>query len=343
MKAKTLFLALAVGVVVLVVAVAFLGHSLFSVNVEPQVSARPVAATPEPPQVLETVVDADDAAPPAAPKTAKPTPPPQPESLVAEAPQPAPALPPASGQPGVGAVISLRGAVLATAANKTRRTLVQDGRVFQNDQIDTGPESKLKIKFDDGSVLSQGENTTLVIDEYVYNPAKAGDCGFAMRIIKGTGRIITGLITKVNPNRFKIHTRMATVGIRGCDVAFRNRGDRDDVYVLELGGEKMVSVTAARDGSPLVDPATGRELPIADAKKQTVDIVEGGNLVSVMTGKGIVEQRRMSQDEIREVVGETSYLPPARHDLRQSPDGATFTLQPGQAKPAPDDGSEKAR
>jgi hypothetical protein len=328
---------LAVGVVVLIVAAAVLTRSLLSIPVEvPDVPQAKQPVKPEAPKVTETVIDA--ATVPEVPKKAQPKPPPL-EPLVVESPkttvassEPAPQSP-SINKVGIAEVLSLRGTAMATGTNKIPRKLFQGARLSMNETIETAPSTKLKIKFDDGSVLSQGENSSILIDEYVYDPNKPPECGFAMRIIKGTCRVVTGLITKTNPDRFRVRTRMATVGIRGCDVAFRSKQERDDVYVLDLAGEKKVVITAAKDGSPLVDLVTGKDLPIEESRKQSVDIVEGGNQVSVLPGKGIVEQRQISQDELREVVTETSYLPPAQHNLTQSPDGATFTIQPKKEAP----------
>ena len=292
--------------------------------------------------IMVPIVGASAASPP--PERDKPASPAPPPALAgsSQATPDAP-LPRSPTLAGIGGVMSIRGDAVATGANRSARTLRQDARVFLNDQIETGPKAKLQIKFDDGSVLSQGENSTVVIDEYIYAPGKPSECGMAMRLVKGTCRIITGLITKANPERFKVRTRMATVGIRGCDVAFRTQPDRDDVYVLELAGEKQVVVTAAKDGSPVIDPVTGKELPIDEAKRQVVDVVQGGSMVSVVSGKGIVEQRPIGQDELRGVTAETSYLPPARHDLEQGPASATFIIQPGQDASQPSENSDRPK
>ena len=106
------------------------------------------------------------------------------------------------------------------------------------------------------------------------------------------------------------------------------------IRVLDLAGEKKVVISATKDGTAVLDPVSGKELQVAESKKAGVDITEPGNMVSVVAGKGMTEPRRINQDEVREIVGETSDLPPARHDLNQRADGATFTIQPSMEKPA---------
>jgi len=340
MKMRALYLFLAAGVVVLIIAAAFLSRSLLNLSVETPPVEKANAAPP-PPLITETVMDTGSA--PSTPSPAQPKAlPPSTTAVTPDAAKPPVVAPPASTAPGIGSVVSLRGTATATDAEKKARILAQDGRVFMNDRIETGPNSKLKIKLDDGSLLSEGENSALLIDEYVYTPGKTKECGFTMRIMKGACRVITGFITRANPDRFKVRTRMATVGIRGCDVAFRSTPERDDIYVLELAGEKKVVIAATKNGAPVVDLVTGQDLPVAEDKRQTVDIVENGRMVSVVPGKGISAERLINQDEVRDVITETSYLPPARHDLDTKADGATFTLQPAKPKTTGAGDSEKA-
>ena len=342
MKPRILYLLLSSGVVAMIVTVALLSRSLFSISIEPPRAhkAQDKAHLRErPPKVIETLVD-DPADPPATPDSA-----PEPAPL-APAPQPSTpvaAVPPPPTLPGIGAVALIHGTAVDTGTGKTSRVLVESARIFLNDKIETGPSAKLKIKFEDGSVLSQGENSTILIDGYVYAPDRPAECRFAMRLMKGTCRIITALIAKANPDRFAIRTRMATVGIRGCDVAFRSSTARDDVYVMELGGEKEVSVTAAKDGSPLFDPATGNDLQMDDANKQTVNVVRGGTGVSVLPGRGIVSNQPISMEDLRAVEGDTSFLTPARHDLIQRSNSATFSLHPREGAPSKAGGSGTAK
>ncbi|MBN2302630.1 MAG: FecR domain-containing protein [Lentisphaerae bacterium] len=134
----------------------------------------------------------------------------------------------------VGRVIALDGSALARNEIGVDRALAIKSSVFMNDRISTDDESKIQIMFNDDSIISQGANSQMTIDEYVYaqkdRDRSSGSFGFS----RGVFRVITGKITELNPERFKVKTRLATIGIRGCELGFRVEMEQEDVYVFEL-------------------------------------------------------------------------------------------------------------
>lgn len=325
------------GVLVLIVAAAGLTGILFELSI-PDISSRqslekqtgqPVPSSA--PAVLETIIEVGGEP---APKEEK-TPDKRPEARIRPA---QPRLAGRSREPvqpavsrkehaGIGQVVLVRGNAFAIGPARRRRELELNSRIFLNEKIETGPGTRLKIKFDDESIVSQGENSVIIIDHYVYDTGRPAETRFVMRFLKGVCRVMTGMITNINPRRFKVRMRMATIGIRGCDLAFRTTFERDDIYVIELSGEKTVRIEATSDGSQIMNLLTGEELHLDNSKKMTVDVVKPGTLVSVIKGKG-VEQRRMGPEDIRQITGETSQLSPASYDLFQTSNSAVFTLRP---------------
>jgi len=47
----------------------------------------------------------------------------------------------------------------------------------------------------------------------------------------------------MNPDRFKVTTRMATIGIRGCELGFKITKESENVYVINLAGKETVRIT----------------------------------------------------------------------------------------------------
>lgn len=183
----------------------------------------------------------------------------------------------------IGVVIALQGRATAAQPQAQARVLALKSDVSLNDRITTEAGAKLQILFNDDSVISQGENSTLVVDEYVYSPQKAADNNFAARMVKGAFRVITGEITKLNPDRFKVRGRLATIGIRGCDVGCRVGQTLEHVYVLELHRKENVVVgplgfldpQGAKPGVWQFDPVT---------------VKRGGRAVSVEANKQVTER-----------------------------------------------------
>lgn len=356
MREKALYISVVVVILVMLGVAVYLSRSLLDSELS---SARPRPAqpprTPDVAQtsvVSETIIDAGKQPEPRTeqqkePSHPQPTAPVRPATieqpgteLLADSRAP---MPVATNTPGsIGEISSVTGKAYASDKENRRRMLSQKSPVFLNDKIETEAAAKIKITFADGTTISQGENAELVLDTYVYNPAKPSECGLVLRTIKGTCRIVTGFIVDLNPSRFQVKTKMASVGIRGCDLAFKTSADRDEIYLIDIGNQKSVSVSATKDGRQMMNMLTGEELTLAADKKQTMDIAEPMTLVSIVRGKGM-EQKRVDMPEIRKITEETSALPAAAHNVIQKPDGAIFTLKPTPPvdKKRPSDGVPK--
>ncbi|NQU40798.1 MAG: FecR domain-containing protein [Lentisphaerae bacterium] len=150
-----------------------------------------------------------------------------------------------------GQVVALEGSASAVGGDGARRELAIKSAIFPLDRISTAENSKLQIMFVDNSIISQGEKSELVIDEYVYDPQNKSNNRANLGITKGLFRVVTDKITRLNPKRFKVKTRMATIGIRGCDLGFKIEPNAEDIYIITLHGPELVTVTT------LVEPAGG--------------------------------------------------------------------------------------
>lgn len=142
-----------------------------------------------------------------------------------------------------GLVVGLQGEVRAISGAGASRVLKLRAPVYLKDTIRTGAGAKLQVMFKDDSLFSQGENTEIVIDEFVYNPDRAAENGMGLKIAKGLARIVTGRITDLNPERFKVKTSRATIGIRGCELGFLCGGEADQVFVVRVPVGRLIRIT----------------------------------------------------------------------------------------------------
>lgn len=183
----------------------------------------------------------------------------------------------------VGSIVALSGTATATATAGKPRQLALKSAVYLGDRIATRAGSKLQIMFNDDSVISQGENSEITIDEYMFSAGDRAKVNCCVRIIKGLFRMVTGKITDINPERFRVKTRTATIGIRGCDLGFKVVGDVEDVYILYLPEGKTIVVDK--------DAAEDWQTP-----SESLRIVEDQITISISDEFGLV-QRQMSADE----------------------------------------------
>lgn len=86
--------------------------------------------------------------------------------------------------------------------------------VFLNDTLLTDGVSGIGISLNDGTTLSLGEDSELIIDDFVYEPA-AGNVGLGMQMLGGTMSYLSGKIAHISPESVSVDTPTATIGIRG--------------------------------------------------------------------------------------------------------------------------------
>lgn len=108
-----------------------------------------------------------------------------------------------------------------------------DGIVL-GDRIVTGPDAGLQIMLLDETTFTIGPNSSLVIDDFVYNPA-TGQGTISATVARGTFRFVSGKIARTQPENVNIKTPVAVIGIRGTTVVGRTDGQSLLVYLAGLG------------------------------------------------------------------------------------------------------------
>lgn len=88
--------------------------------------------------------------------------------------------------------------------------------VEMQDAINTS-KGKIGILFQDETKIEVGENSKLVIDDFVYDPKSSSSGKLAMRFASGTVKYTSGAIAHNDPSKVAINTPSATIGVRGTD------------------------------------------------------------------------------------------------------------------------------
>lgn len=100
------------------------------------------------------------------------------------------------------------------------RNLTVGSPLFEDDLLKTGKESSLGITMKDGTMLSAGPETELLLDKYAYAP-KAGQLGFVARVSQGTLDFVSGMLGKLAPESVAIETPTGVIGMRGTHFVVR--------------------------------------------------------------------------------------------------------------------------
>ncbi len=82
----------------------------------------------------------------------------------------------------------------------------------QKDVIKSSKGSTAQIVFNDNTIITVGSATTFKVEEYLFDEKNPN---VKFRVEEGSFKAITGKIGKIAPDKFKLETKTATIGIRG--------------------------------------------------------------------------------------------------------------------------------
>lgn len=150
---------------------------------------------------------------------AAPAAPAAPAPAIANTAAPAAAATPVAAAPAelrAGFVKSVRGNVQLLGAAGTTRQASPGDALGAVDRIVTGPDSSAAVVLRDDTTMVVGPSSRLDLKEFHFD-GTTHEGGLLVSLLRGSMRMITGLIGKTNPDAVRVETQTATIGIRGTD------------------------------------------------------------------------------------------------------------------------------
>ena len=92
--------------------------------------------------------------------------------------------------------------------------------LYEDDTLKTGKDSSFGVTMKDGTTLSAGPETEILLDKYSYAP-KAQQLGFVARVSQGTIDFVSGMLGKLAPESVAIETPTGVIGMRGTHFVVR--------------------------------------------------------------------------------------------------------------------------
>lgn len=120
---------------------------------------------------------------------------------------------PLFGQPSIGNAALVVKTVTGTIEDNVVKLRLQDD-IYHNELIETFDDSATELAFLDETTLNLGPNTSVVLDEFVYDPDPSNS-SFVLSVTEGALRFTSGVLPD---DAYKINTPVATIGIRGTIV-----------------------------------------------------------------------------------------------------------------------------
>ena len=145
-------------------------------------------------------------------------------------------------------------------SNQKNEKLITGSKIYFGDTIIVSKQSNAQILLLDETALTIGEKSELTIDDFVYDPqTKVGKIVSNIKV--GTVRVITGEISKQNPDNLEVNIPTGSVGARGTEFIVVTESDKKSTVVLLGPGKRntlgmIPGILNVSDGSNTVNIST---------------------------------------------------------------------------------------
>lgn len=145
-----------------------------------------------------------------------------------------------------------------------------------NDRVET-KNGRVKITFNDDTVVTVTESSSLLIDDFVYSPqSKSGK--LSLKATMGTVRYVSGNIAHSNPNSVKINTPTASIAVRGTDftMSVAESGASMIILLPACEVEQSVDLRGLTCGSGKIEVDSGGKIVVLDKPYQATMVETAG-------------------------------------------------------------------
>ncbi len=145
----------------------------------------------------------------------------------------------------------------ASGEIKTPTRILKTGdKVYLNETIFAGPDSGTQILLLDQSTFTIGSDSEVVMDTFIYDPS-TNDGKIVASVKQGSLKVISGLISKKNPDSLTVEVPEGTLGSRGTE--FQTIVTKQQTSTLLIGPGKN-NTLGLRPGAVLVGNKLGNTL-----------------------------------------------------------------------------------
>ena len=152
-------------------------------------------------------------------------------------------------------LIGIVGAISGTVKTETRELKTGD-KIYLNETILAGADSGTQILLLDQSTFTIGSDSEVVMDTFIYDP-DTNDGKIVANVKQGSLKVISGLISKKNPDSLTVEVPEGTLGSRGTE--FQTVVSKKQTSTLLIGPGKN-NTLGLRPGAVLVGNKLGSTL-----------------------------------------------------------------------------------
>jgi len=152
-------------------------------------------------------------------------------------------------------LVGVVGAISGTVKTAIRELKAGD-KIYLNETIYAGIDSGTQILLLDQSTFTIGSDSEVVMDTFIYDPA-TNDGKIVANVKKGSLKIISGLISKKNPDSLTVKVPEGTLGSRGTEFQTMVSKKKTDTLLIGPGKNNTLGL---RPGAVLVGNKFGQTM-----------------------------------------------------------------------------------
>ena len=152
-------------------------------------------------------------------------------------------------------LVGIVGAISGTVKTETRELKAGD-KIYLNETIYAAPGSGTQILLLDQSTFTVGEDSEVVMDTFIYDP-ETNDGKIVASVKQGSLKVISGLISKKNPDSLTVEVPEGTLGSRGTEFQTIVSKGKTDTLLIGPGKNNTLGM---RPGAVLVGNNLGQTL-----------------------------------------------------------------------------------
>jgi hypothetical protein len=191
----------------------------------------------------------------------------------------------------IGSVTESSGTAIIKRGKDTIQ-IVKGTEIKTNDRVET-KNGKVKIVFKDDTNVTVTESSSLVIDDFVYDP-KSGTGKLGLKAAAGTVRYVSGNIAK-DPKNVKINTPTAAIAVRGTDfvMAVSETGASMIMLMPTCEIEQNINLKGLSCGSGAIDVETPSGIvqltrPYQATLVETLNCVTSPAVIVALNGNSVI-------------------------------------------------------
>lgn len=186
----------------------------------------------------------------------------------------------AAPAPVVAHVTLAVGQVQLVVPSGVQQPLLPGASLTENSRIITGDDAMAMLVFADQARLALRPNTEIIIRRYRVDPTGA-ETALDLDLLRGSVRQISGQAARRQPERFRLNTPIAAIGVRGTDFLAKAEQRSVETYVHE--------------GAIVIQPhAGGEDLAVS---------AQNGSSYLRLQPEGRIERRNLTPEEIERIFG----------------------------------------